>query len=265
MKFKSGNWIMAYLCVAWVCGAGLGGCKINQGPGPIEQAQTQFQSGHYAEAYNLASRSAATAGGQQRYLAHYLAGISAYRLNNLSAAERYLKVAASSNDQSLAADARSTLGLIYSQQGRYAQAAETLLSGARLQHGDDRAQAYLYAGIALQKIGRWPQARTSLLLARQSTRDPGLIDRIDQQLAVTGYTIQVGAFKEKENADRLASTLAPRAASVSAGPVIVVPKIGPDGRTIHLVQVGRFATFGAANRMRQVLGQSGAVIVPLEK
>ena len=60
-----------------------------------------------------------------------------------------------------------------------------LLSGAKLQEGEDRAQAYLYAGIAQQKIGYWPQARTSLLLARKSTRDPGVVQRIDQQLAVT--------------------------------------------------------------------------------
>lgn len=242
------------------------GCKtMDRGPSPTSQAQAQFQSGDYARAYSTAARAATTAGGSQRDLAHYLAGISAYRMENLSAAERYLRVAASSRDESLAADARSTLGLIYSRQGRYAEAANALLSGAKLQDGEDRAQAYLYAGIAQQKIGYWPQARTSLLLARKSTRDPGVIQRIDQQLAVTGYTIQVGAFADKSNADEVARQYAVRAAAGKMGSVVVTPARSSSGRVMNLVHVGRFATFDAANTARGMLGNTNAVIVPLQQ
>lgn len=241
------------------------GCKTDRGPSPTEQAQVQFQQGDYARAQVTASRAATTAGGAERGLAHYMAGISAYRLGNMETAERYLRVAAQSGDGALAADASSTLGLIYSQMGRYAEAAAAFLRGADLQEGEDRAQAYFYAGVAQQKLGQWPQARTSLLLARKSTRDTGLIGQIDQQLAVTGYTIQVGAFTNRDNADKLAAQYAGRAASAKVGSVFVTPGAGSDGRAVNLVQVGRFATFGAANQARELLGDLDAVIVPLQR
>jgi len=104
----------------------------------------------------------------------------------LAQAERYLRVAVNSRDKAMAADAQSTVGLIYSKQGRYVQAADALLRSARNQTGEDRAQAYFYAGIAQQKLGRWPQARTSLLLSRSSTRDAQLSQRVNTQLAEIG-------------------------------------------------------------------------------
>jgi tetratricopeptide (TPR) repeat protein len=255
--------------LTWVLLAFLGvlpaGCNMDRGTSPTEQAQVYYQRGDYARAQTAAARAATTAGGVQRDLAHYMAGMSAYRLGNYSTAERYLRVAAASRDDAMAADARSTLGLIYSGRGRYADAAEALLGSAKLQTGEDRAQAYFYAGIAQQKLGRWPQARTSLLLARRSTRDAGLAGRIDQQLAVTGYTIQVGAFSRRANADKAASRYAVKAASAKLGPVHVTPTTRADGLAVNLVQVGRFATFKAASEARSRLGDLGALIVPLQR
>ncbi len=250
--------------VCLLAGLLLAGCTT-QGPSPTEQAQTQFQRGDYARAQETAARAAATAGGRERDLAHYLAGISAYRMGNMATAERYLRVAARSDDESMAADASSTLGLIYSQMGRYSEAANAFQRGAGLQRGEDRAQAYFYAGVAQQKLGQRPQARTSLLLARKSTRDAGLVGRIDQQLVVTGYTIQVGAFANRANADKLAAQYVGRASSAQVGTVFVTPGTGSDGRAINLVQVGRYATFGAASQARGLLGDRSAVIVPLQR
>ncbi len=243
----------------------LPGCQAPGGPTPTEMAQSHYQRGDYARAQTAAARAAATAGGAQRDLAHYIAGMSAYRLNRFDTAARYLSVAANSRDESLAADARSTLGLIYSTQGRYAAAADMLLRSANLHTGEDRAQAYFYAGIAQQKLGRWPQARTSLILARRSTRDQSLLRQIDQHLAVTGYTIQVGAFTSRANADKAARAYASKAAKSKIGTVLVTPSTGSNGRTINLVQVGRYATFNAANTARTRLGDTGAVIVPLQR
>jgi tetratricopeptide (TPR) repeat protein len=256
---------LAGVCLLAGLGLALVGCSVDRGPSPTEQAQAQFQQGDYMRAQVTASRAATTAGGHERDLAHYLAGISAYRMQNLDTAERYLRVAAHSGDESMAADARSTLGLIYSRQGRYSDAADALLRSANLQAGEDRAQAFFYAGVAQQKLGRWPQARTSLLLAKKSTRDAGLVSRINQQLAVTGYTIQVGAFVSRANADKLASSYVGRAAAGKLGSVFVTPGVGSDGRAFNLVQVGRFTTFGSASAARGVLGDSNAVIVPLQR
>lgn len=242
------------------------GChRVGRGPTPTQTAQTHFQRGDYARAQTAAARAAATAGGTQRDLAHYMAGMSAYHLNNYETATRYLAVAANSRDQAMAADARSTLGLVYSSQGRYADAAQMLLGSANLHTGEDRAQAYFYAGVAQQKLGRWPQARTSLILAQRATRDPALRSQINQHLAVTGYTIQVGAFANRANADNAARAYTAKSASAGLGTVLVTPSTDSRGRAVSLVQVGRYATFNAANTARTRLGDASAVIVPLQR
>ena len=245
--------------------AALVGCNKINGPTPTEMAQTHYQRGDYARAQTAAARAAATAGGTQRDLAHYMAGMSAYRLNNYPTAARYLSVAVNSRDRSLAADARSTLGLIYAAQGRYAPAADMLLRSADLHTGEDRAQAYFYAGTAQQKLGRWPQARTSLILAQRSTRDQGLLKQVNQHLAVTGYTIQVGAFANRANADNAARTYAGKASRAGLGRVLVTPSTDSRGHVVNLVQVGRYATFNAANTARTRLGDRSALIVPLQR
>lgn len=259
----AGRLILAVLLV-WSSVAMMG-CNRMNGPTPTEMAQTHYQRGDYARAQTTAARAAATAGGTQRDLAHYMAGMSAYKLNNYPTAARYLSVAVNSRDESLAADARSTLGLIYSAQGRYDAAANMLLRSADLHTGEDRANAYFYAGTAQQKLGRWPQARTSLLLARRSTRDASLVRQIDQHLAVTGYTIQVGAFANRANADNAARVYAGKASRAGLGSVLVSPSTSSQGRVVNLVQVGRYATFNAASTARARLGDRGAVIVPLQR
>jgi tetratricopeptide (TPR) repeat protein len=259
------KWPIALTALLAVGATLLQGCNASRGPTPTETAQTYYQRGDYARAQTAAARAAATAGGTQRDLAHYMAGMSAYRLNRFDTAARYLRVAANSRDEAMAADARSTLGLIYSTQGRYAQAADMLLRSANLHTGEDRAQSYFYAGIAQQKLGRWPQARTSLLLARRATRDQKLIQQINQHLAVTGYTIQVGAFASRANADKTARAYASKSAAAKLGNVLVTPSTASNGRPINLVQVGRYATFNAAMSARKRLGDTGAVIVPLQR
>ena len=102
------------------------------------------------------------------------------------------------------------------------------------------------------------------MLARRSTRNSGLIQQVDQQLAVTGYTIQVGAFTSRANADKAAKTYAVKAASARVGVVKVTVALRAGGRSVNLVQVGRFATFNAASEARSRLGDSGAVVVPLQ-
>lgn len=262
LRFRTNVW--AGVCVLAVMVPALTGCNRSSGPSPTQQAQIQFEQGDYARAQVTAARASVTAGGDEHDLAHYMAGISAYRMGNMNTAERYLRVAAQSDDPSLSADASSTLGLIYSRMGLYAQAAEAFQRGASLQRGEDRAQAYYYAGIAQQKLGQWPQARTSLLLARKSTRNAGLMGKIEKQLAVTGYTVQVGAFANRANADRQAASYKARVSKAQLGTMHITTGVASDGRTIHLVQVGRYATFGAASDARSRLGDFNAVIVPLQ-
>lgn len=238
----------------------LTGCS---GSPALTKANTAFEQGQYRRAYEVAAPLAQRPGGKHRDVAAYLAGVSAQRLGDLNSAERFLRQATRSSDSRLAADAQASLGLIHHARGRFAEAARDLATAARNLEGDDRANAYFYAGVSHQKLNQWPQARTNLLLARSSTTNPTLLAQIDEQLSVTGYTVQLGAFGSEANARRLAERLGPEVARLKLGPPRLTPGKARDGSPLVLVQVGRFTSFDAAVAARNRLNQHNGIVVPL--
>lgn len=243
----------------------LTGCAASQqGSSPLAQASDAYKAGQYDTAYRLA---AARVHGEGRSSAQaaYLAGLSAQKLRNFSDAERYLRLATQTTDSNLANDALVSLGMLYAEHGRYAQAAATFLSAAPRLAGDNRAHAYLHAALAQQKLGQSAQARTNLSMALAATQDPQLRQTITDVMATTGYTIQVGAFGDASRATAAAHALAPKAARLNLGQPVLAPRTDGNGRPLTAVQIGAFATFDAANRAKAQLGDSAAVIVPLSR
>ena len=99
-----------------------------------------------------------------------------------------LTFAATTPDKALAADAKATLGLVFTQQGRFGLASDNLLEAAQAMKGQDRANAFYYGGIAQQKMGRWPESRNSLSEAMSNSRDPAFRRRGGARtLKITGY------------------------------------------------------------------------------
>lgn len=243
----------------------LGGCEVFEPAPPprLDIARTAYQSGQFAQAYEISRAVARRNDAPDRYDAAYLAGLSAQRLGDMSNAVRYLRLATGSEDRGLRGQALATLGLAYARQSKHAAAADALLKAAKLVTGQDRAQAYFHAGIAEQKLGRWAQARTSLTLARGASNDPTFQRLVTEQLDVTGYTLQTGAFENAGNARKHAENLAKVSVGLNLGSPRVVPATDPQGRRLNLVQVGQFATFANAASARRSLGRSDAVIVPL--
>lgn len=227
----------------------------------LNDATAAYRQQRYDAAYEAAARLAG-AHGQTGDHAAYLAGLAAEKLGRAEDARRYLQRAARSHDDQLAADALASLGLFEHREGAYRSAADTLERAARQLTGEQRANAYFYAGIARQKLDRWPQARTNFVLARAATNDPALRRRIEQHLAVTGYTIQVGAFSDRANAQRAAERFARRAAQLNlAAPRLVEAQDG--SRRLTTVQVGRFSSFRAAQAARERLGAEQSIVVPI--
>ncbi|MEX0653501.1 MAG: SPOR domain-containing protein [Phycisphaeraceae bacterium] len=246
--------------------AGLVGCQTT-GPvgdeGSMTDYGTLYEQRQYRQAYEAASAVAQRRGAGDRDAAAYVAGLSAMRLGRTGEAERHLRQAALSRDERLQADALANLGLLQYRLGRYDAAARDLSRAAEMLGGEDKAQAHYYAGVARQRLGRWPQARTSLLLARHATRDEGLRQRINDQLAVTGYTVQVGAFAERDNARRAAEAIAGRAGELRFGGPRLVSARAAEGESLTLVHVGTFSSFQAAHDARVRLRATRAIIVPL--
>jgi len=238
------------------------GCASPATTRGIDSARQAFQAKQYSRALELAGP---MAGGKSplAYEAAYIAGSSAYQLNRLDAAERYLVHAAKSKDRSLAGDALSTLGLLYNRQQRYELASEALLSGAKLMTGEDRANAYFYAAIAQQKLGWWPRARETLLLARQSSKDPAFHRRVEAYLNATGFTLQFGAYGDIGRARRHQQQLTRMSEAQAYGQPRVVSGTDDRSTLVYRVHLGRFSSHATAARARQRIGVSDAIIVPL--
>lgn len=229
----------------------------------LDDATRSYERGDFAKAFTQGRAVANFGRGLDADQGAYIAGLAARRLGDDANAVEFLREAARSPDDRLAADAAATLGILYSESGRFADASHELLRAAERYRGEDRAQAYFHAAIAQQKLGRWPQARTNLILARASSDAPAFWQQIEEQLRVTGYTIQTGAFRSDDNAERAAAGLASTAAELGLPGPRLIDSTDTRGGRVTLVQVGEFATFDSARAFSRRLGAGDAVIVPL--
>lgn len=255
--------LAAALMLAGVVGMATvaGGCRAT--PQQVEADHiTLYNRGEFGEAYRVAAAAAHRGSTAERAEAAYVAGLAAERRGDLHGAVRFHRRAAELGDRELAADANASLGLVLRLLEQYDESAARLNAAAAELTGEDRARAYFHAGLSLQKLSRWPQARTALLLARDATRDPALRRQIEQQLAVTGYAVQVGAFGDADNAQRAARELAQRPEAARLGPPRLVTARDGSGGTLTLVHVGRFSSFQAAQAARDAVGGE-AIVVPL--
>jgi len=234
---------------------------VDQAPtATIEEVSVAYSQGDYQAAYDMGSAIAWDRYRDDRYEAAYLAGLSAQTLGQLQNADKMLNKAKASPDPSLTTDAADALGLVYSQQGRYAEAHRELLWAAERLSGERQARAYFYAGIAQQKLGQWSQARTTLVLARGLTKDPAFKTQIDQQVQVTGWTLQLGAFTDRTAARNLAESIAERSRNIKLGLPRLVDGNTGDGEPVTFVHVGQFTSYQSATRYRDVLGTPGVII-----
>ncbi|MEM9348136.1 MAG: SPOR domain-containing protein [Planctomycetota bacterium] len=234
---------------------------IDQGSNAtIEEVSVAYGQGDYQAAYDMGRQIAWDRFRNDRYEAAYLAGLSAQSLGQLRNADTMLNRAKATPDPSLATDAADALGLVYSQQGRYAEAQRELLWAAERLDGERKARAYFYAGIAQQKLGQWSQARTTLVLARGTTRDAGFRQQIDDQVQVTGWTLQLGAFTDRSSARDLAESIAAKSRDLKLGLPRLVSGATSSNEPVTFVHVGQFTSFQSATRYRDALGTPGVII-----
>ncbi len=243
----------------------LPGCQKPLGPGALGEASAAYAAGEYRSAYQTAAQLAGDSNlpPNQRAEAAYIAGMAAHQAGQTRHAQRYLLQATGADDLSLKGNAFASLGLSYAQEERYPEAAQAMLRAAEFLHGQEKANAYYHAGLAQQKLGQHAQARTSLTLARQHHPDPAFHEQVDQQLATTGYTLQIGAFREASNAQQAAEELARKVADLRLGTPRVVPAQDPSGGSLQLVQIGQFSTFASARAAKDQLDLRDVLIVPL--
>lgn len=243
----------------------LPGCQKSLGVAGLGQAAQAYSTGQYPQAYQTAARVAndGKLSPQQRAEAALIAGMAAEQMGNPRAAQGYLLQATQSSDLSVKGDAFASLGLSYAKEERFVQAAQAMLRAAEFLHGPEKANAYYHAAASQQKLGQFAQARTSLFLAKAANPEPGFVAQVDGLLATTGYTLQLGAFRDEGNARKAAEQFAQRTAGAQLGSPRIVPAQDPRGGQLQLVQVGQFSTFATARAAKDRLGERDAIIVPL--
>ena len=242
-------------------GWNLAGCGSSGPIASLADANSAYDRGDYEQAYAFASTIASAEPSLDSQEAAYVAGLAAWELDRTDKAVKYFKKAVDGLDHEMAADAGVMLGLAYSKQEKYDLAAESLLEAAPELTGEDRARAYFYAGVAQQKLGRWAYARDNFTLARAASSDPAFRDEVDGQLAVTGYTLEIGSFSDGAAAQSAADNLTESAQELNLGEPRLLPNPTRPGQM--LVHVGRFSTYDSAASFRERLGMPGAFIVPI--
>lgn len=254
------TWIVLGLLIA-----GLTGCGMDHYRHQLQDAQKSFDQQDYAKTYHLATGVATVKNPNLATQGQYLAGVSARRLGRDEQAQRYLTDATRSTDTALAGDAWAELGFLYNRQDHFRQAADAFGNAAVKLNGQDRANAYFQAGIAQQKLGFWPAARSSLLLARGYNRDATIGSQIDNYLETTGFTLQVGAYRSQVNAQARVKDVANRTQYLRVGLPQINRTFSTQAGTYYRVHVGRFTDYPSAAHAQKQMGFTDALIVPLSR
>lgn len=218
-----------------------------------------YSAGRYSEAYRDSSKAARSATGASRDEAALIAGLSAQAMGRNAEAETWLKPLATSRDRQVAGRAQAALGLIASSRREHDQAATSLSQAAGMLTGDDAAQAGLHAGDAYAAAGRPEAARVQYNLAYGAAQSSELKNVLSERLSRSAYTVQVGAFSSRQNADRAAREVSSMAVGLGLGSPAVVATEDARGRPMYAVQVGRFKTKDEADKVRKRLGPNTIV------
>lgn len=223
----------------------------------------EYELGRYASAYEQASQAAGTDQGAARDQAALIAGLSAQALKRETDARRWLAPLTTNADREIAGRASAGLGLLEQEKGNHAKAAELLASAGSRLDGDDGARAAYHAGESMGAIGQANSARLQYEAALAKVADPKLRVQIQRRLDNVkpgGFTIQLGAFSSRANAEKSVQSAAAAAARLNLGRPTIAERPGPRG-TVYVVQVGRFATRDQAAQARSSF--SGATVAPV--
>lgn len=221
---------------------------------------TSYTSRDYASAYDQAAAAAGSSSGAARDEAALVAGLSAHALERPDEAERWLSPLRDHADAGVSGRASATLGLIEQSRGNHEQAVGLLTAASDKLAGDEAARAALFAGDSYAAMGQPEQARAQYARAQSLVRtDASIKEMIAERQRGGTYTVQLGAFASKKNAQTQASKTQAAASKLGLGAPRVVQHRDTKGRQLYAVRVGRFSTAQQAQEAMGKLGMGGIV------
>jgi len=154
----------------------------------------------------------------------YMVGLCKFKRGNLQEARVWFNKAASSTVKDVRGKATAMLGIISTNEGDFAAAQKAF-----------EEASYHLAGIDKQEA-----------LAR--TKNPSYTSAINK------YTLQFGAYRDKTNAEAAISSLKLKLTNLGIPAPSIIKSNDRTGRTIYLVQAGRFASRNTASREKNRTG-----------
>lgn len=256
-------YVLAALALA--CSVLLGACAgggAQREPGDSTSYVAKYARGDYSGAKSTALAQASKASGIEKDRANLIAGLSAAQLSENSEATRYLSPLTGHSDPEIAGRATAGMGLVARNQGEKAKGASLMSEGAKKLTGDTAAKAHLGAGDTYAEIGAKDQAMAEYRAGAGVAQRPDLKASLQERLEGKRYTVQVGAFSSRSNADRKAGEVRSKAESLGLG----APRIqsgSANGKTSYMVQIGNYPTRQDAKLAAMKMG-SGAVVAQID-
>jgi septal ring-binding cell division protein DamX len=241
---------------AAVAVGGLGGCESAQKAGTLQQAIDDYNAQRFVQARDRAKSISDSAKPPAREDAAYIAGLSSFQLGDASEAERQFATASTSSNPQTAARSKAMLGQVRLEQRRPKEAATLLADAYTSLDGPDSRKAALNASIAYQQSGDAASSKKWLDIANGVPTAVPLTPSVSvEPSGGVGFTLQVGAFKDKERAKRAADEADVLAKREGLGNVRILLRRDERGMPSYLVQFGSFPTRDAAALARTKLGR----------
>ncbi len=223
--------------------AGCGSAPTGAGGHALDAALNDYDAQRFERAQKAADTVATGPDRTLRGRGDYLCGLCAYRLGDNDEARRRLAAATTGLVGLEAAQAREALGLVNLALGRPAEAAEGFAAACPDLAGPDARQAALFAALAFEQAGdEQSAARWARIGCESSPPRRG------------GFTIQVGAFRDRDRAERAAVEAAEVAQDMGLAPIRIVTRTDHRRGVFYIVQLGSFQTRSEAAGARQRVG-----------
>lgn len=257
--------VLGALALIAVWTLGLAGCASSgtgagaTGGPSLATITADYDAGRFQQAYDGAVTLSRRGDLATRDQASYLAGLSAYRMQNYLSVDRYLGPLTHAPDPAVAGRAAGTLGLADMERGNFREAATHFKDAAERLKGQEKAEAAYRAGLAYKEANLTGQARMQFLLARGASRDAAFQAKVDRELKSNGFTLQLGVFAGRSNAESMVRDFQNSPAASQLGPASITAGRGDRGETLYYVHVGIFNSFTAALRARDSVNQPAIV------
>jgi len=232
-----------------------------------------YREARYQPAFDRSKALARSSASPLREQASWIAGLSAYQMQQLDEAELQFMASGRSQDPRLSIDSKIMIADIRVLQNRWSDAAQLYREAAAGLSGDERSRVLGYADVAssqasLRATGQGssaPSARTGssssgapvLGANPSSTKDPS---RSAPPSGSGSFALQAGAFQNESNARRRAAEIATSARQAGLGEPRVVRTRDAGGREFWAVQVGQFTSRAGAEAAKARVASLNLII-----